>query len=191
MDLVTGVGFARYLYVVEDGHRFSSQMAANIEGALRDAGLATGPDGEGVNWQPFRPSGALARYAATLGLLYPTLEVDWFDEPHAFGDPFLPPRGPWSRCPDCGKLVPTHGTVMTADEELVSIKECASCGAAFDAYSWERAPNRTLFSSSMVVALVADGSRSTRPSLRDGCPELVRCVEEVVGVAVREMLLRG
>lgn len=190
MDVVS-CGFARYLYVPEAGVRFSSQVAASLEDALREAGLAIGPDGDGMRWQPFRPAGALSLYAEGLGLVYPTLEVDWYDDAHAFCDPFLPPRGPWSRCPDCGRLVPTHGMIITDDNELSVIAECASCGAPFDAHSWERASSRTLFESRLVIAVIADSSKARRPTLRKGCAEFVTCVEDVVGVQVREMLVVG
>ncbi|MEZ4460538.1 MAG: hypothetical protein R3E66_12595 [bacterium] len=190
MDVVGG-GFARFLYVPEDGTRFSSQVAASLEDALREAGFATGPDGDGVAWQPFRPAGALSRYAEGLGLVYPTIEVEWYDDPHQICDPYLSPRGPWSRCPDCGRLVPTHGTILTADDELVTVTQCASCGADFDSWTWEHAPSRTLFETRLVVALVADHARSTRPTFRQGCKEFVHCVEEVVGAAFKEMLVRG
>lgn len=190
MELVNCAGFTRFLYVPEDGTRFSSAVAARIEEALREAGLATGPEGEGVQWRPFRPDGELATYASRLGLVLPTLEVDWFDEEHAVGDPFLAPRGPWSRCPGCGKLVPEDGMVVL-DEELVELTACRSCGSPFEPEVWEKAADRRLFSSRLVIALTADSALVTLPTFREGCPEFVRCVEEVVGAPVQELLLRG
>ncbi len=187
------LGFVRYLYVPEDGTRYSSGVASSIEEALRDAGLATGPDGEGLAWRPFRPAGALGGYAETLGLVHPTLKVEWSDDPEIYSDPYLPPRGPWSVCPSCSKLIPTHGTIIahptTGEDFLISIEECISCGHAFDAYDWERAEDRTLFESRLVVALSADSFVVTRPTFEQACPQFVQTVREVVDNELREMFV--
>lgn len=189
MDLVRG--FARCLYVPDDGTRYSLAVVASIENALREAGLAKGPDGEGVTWKPFRPDGDLANFSMKLGLVFPTIEVDWFDDAHEFVDSFLSPRGPWSRCPVCARLVPSHGHILTPDDEVVSLTECISCGADFDPCTWEPASTRTLFVSRLVVCLAADSSSANRPTFRQACPPLIRAVEAVVGTQVREMLVRG
>jgi len=187
------VGFARYLYVPEDGERYSSQVAVSIEQALRDAGLARGPGGEGLAWKPFRPAGALASYAEQLGLVHPTLEVDWYDVAEAIVDNYLPPRGPWSRCPDCGKLIPTHGTTIdhpvTGEDVVVPIEACPSCGGEFDAYAWQRAEDRVVFRSRLVVTLLGDGFALTRPGFRQGCPDFVQTVREVVEKPLREVFV--
>lgn len=189
------VTFARYLYVPEDGTRHSSQVATSIEEALRDAGLAVGPDGEGTNWRPFRPSGALVRYAERLGLVYPTISVDWHDEVYELVDTYLPPRGPWSRCPSCAKLLPSHGTMIhhpvTGEEVLVQIEVCGSCGEPFDPLSWARAEERVVFRSRLVVSLQADAWGGSLPAFAEGCPELVKTIQEVVGQPVREVFVAG
>ncbi len=184
-------GFVRYLYVPDDGITYSTAVVVALEEALRGAGLATGPGGEGATWKPFRPSGELAEFSEQLGLIYPTIEVDWFDQAREFSDTFLSPRGPWSRCPCCAHLVPSDGAVLTVNGEFTVVKVCASCGTDFDPDRWEVAHSRALFSSRLVVALAADSSRETRPTFREGCPSLIRVVEEVVGTAVREILVGG
>lgn len=189
MDLVRG--FARYLYVPDDGVLYSSVVVVAIEDALRAAGLATGPGGEGASWMPFRPHGELADFSQALGLIYPTIEVDCFDQAHEFCDSFLSPRGPWSRCPGCSHLVPSDGTVLTVEGEIALVTECASCGAGFDPFLWEVATSRTLFASRLVVSLAADSSRGTRPTFRQGCPRFIHVIEEVVGTAVCEILVGG
>lgn len=187
------VGFARYLYVPEDGTRYSSAVASSIEDALRDAGLATGPDGDGLNWRPFRPAGAMTRYTEKLGLVHATLNIDWSDNPEPLRDPYLPPRGPWSRCPRCEKIIPTHGTIiahpLTGEDTLITIEECLSCGEPFDAYIWNRAETRTVFESRLVISLVADGFQATRPTLAEGCAEFVDTVREIVDNDVREVFV--
>lgn len=187
------VGFARYLYVPEDGSRWPSGVAVSIEQALRDAGLGTGPDGEGLNWRPFRPSGALERYADQLGLVHPTIKVDWFDDVEEVQDPYLPPRGPWSRCGVCAKPIPTHGTTIvhpvSGDDFIVPIEECPSCGEPFDAYSWERAEDRVVFRSRLIVSLTADSFAVTRPTFAAGCPQFVHTVAEVVGQELLEVFV--
>lgn len=187
------VGFARYLYVPEDGTRYSSTVATSLEQALRDAGLATGPDGEGLAWRPFRPTGALAAYAEQLGLVHPTLKVDWSDDPEEVRDSYLPPRGPWSRCPKCSKLLPTHGTMiahpLSGEDVIIQIEECISCGSPFDAYTWERAEDRVLFRSRLVVVLSADSFSAARPTFSEGCPQFVQTVREVVDNDLREMFV--
>jgi hypothetical protein len=189
VDLVRG--FVRYLYVPDDGAPHSSAVVTGIEEALRREGLATGPGGEGATWMPFRPCGELAEFSERLGLIYPTLEVDWFDHAREFCDSFLSPRGPWSRCPCCAHLVPSDGAVLTVYGEIELVKECASCGAAFDASRWEVAKSRALFSSRLVVCLAADSSSGTRPTFRQGCPKFIQVVEEVIGTGVREVLVGG
>lgn len=189
MDLVKG--FARYLYVPDDGTHYSSGVATSIEGALREAGLAQGPGGDGISWKPFRPAGALADFATELGLVFPTLEVDWFDDPHEFCDSFLSPRGPWCRCPTCARLVPSHGNIVTPDDEIVMLEACPSCGGDFDPSRWETATTRALFVSRLVVCLTADSSQANLPTFHQACPDLIRVVEAVVGAKVREMLVRG
>ncbi len=189
MELVRG--FARYLYVPDDGVLYSCAVVMAIEDALRAAGLATGPGGDGATWMPFRPCGELADFSAGLGLIYPTIEVDCFDRAREFCDSFLSPRGPWSRCPGCAHLVPSDGTVLTVEGEIALVTECASCGADFEPLLWEVAKSRVLFSSRLVVALTADSSCGTRPTFRQGCPKLIQVVEEVVGTAVREILVGG
>ncbi len=189
-----GHGFARYLYVPEDGTRFSSATAAKVEQALRDAGLAVGPDGEGTQWKPMRPSGALASWAERAGLVHPTIDVDWHDDATEIYDSYLPPRGPWSRCPDCAKLLPTHGTVIRTntdgEDEMVLLEECPSCGSGFEPYAWERAQERVIFRSRFVVGILADSYQSPRPTFRDGCPQFVRCVEEVLALdTLREVFV--
>ena len=181
-------GFARYLYIPEDGSRYSSSVAASIEDALRDAGLAVGPDGDGTSWRPFRPAGALERYVETLGLIYPTLKVDWYDEAHAVVDPYLPPRGPWSRCPSCRKLLPSNGVVVEEDE-LVELTECPSCGRDFDAYSWDRAEDRTIFRSRLIISLVADGFSNSQPPIHRACPEFASCMQEILQSEVSEVFV--
>ena len=181
-------GFARYLYVPEDGSRLSSRVANSIEDGLRDAGLGQGPDGDGTSWRPFRPAGALQQYAEQLGLVYPTLNVDWYDEPHPVTDPFLPPRGPWSRCPTCARVVPNDG-VMLIDDELVTLKSCDSCASPFDAYMWPRAEDRVVFRSRLIISLVADAYRETLPTFADGCPALRKCVEEIIDVSLSEVFV--
>jgi hypothetical protein len=187
------VGFARYLYVPEDGTRYSSGVATSIEQALRDAGLATGPDGEGLNWRPFRPTGALMSYAEQLGLVHPTLKIDWSDDPEELNDPYLPPRGPWSRCPTCGKILPTHGTMiahpLSGEDTLVNIEECVSCGEPFDAYAWDRADDRVIFTTRLVVSLVADNFQAVRPTFQEGCPQFIQTVREVVDHDLREVFV--
>lgn len=187
------LGYARYLYVPEDGTRYSSAVASSIADALRDAGLATGPDGDGLSWRPFRPAGALTAYAESLGLVHPTIKIEWSDDPEEVTDPFLPPRGPWSRCPRCEKVIPTHGTIIvhpqSGEEMLLSIDECLSCGEPFDAYRWERALDRVIFRSRLIVALVADGFAAARPTLTDACPKFVQTVREIVDNDVREVFL--
>lgn len=187
------LGFARYLYVPEDGTRYSSAVASSIEDALRDAGLATGPDGDGLGWRPFRPSGALMGYAEGLGLVQPTLKIDWSDDPEELTDSYLPPRGPWSRCPRCEKVIPTHGTIIahpiSGDEVMISIEECLSCGEPFDAYVWNRADERVIFRSRLVVSLVADGFSAARPTFAEGCPQFVHTVREIVENEVREVFV--
>lgn len=187
------LGFARYLYVPEDGTRYSSSVASSIEDALRDAGLAKGPDGEGLAWRPFRPAGALGGYAEQLGLVHPTLKVEWADDPEEFNDPYLPPRGPWSICPNCAKIIPTHGTMiahpLSGEDMLISIEDCISCGQPFDAYAWERAEDRTLFQSRLVVTLSADSFVATRPTFAEACPQFVQTVREVVDHDLREMFV--
>jgi len=185
------VGFARYLYVPEDGTRYSSGVATSLEQALRDAGLATGPDGEGLAWRPFRPAGALTSYVEQLGLVHPTLKIDWSDDPEEVRDSYLPPRGPWSRCPGCAKLLPTHGTMivhpLSGEDMIVAIEECISCGVPFDPYAWERAEDRVLFRSRLIVSLSADSFGAARPTFADGCPQFVQTVQEVVDNDLREM----
>jgi hypothetical protein len=75
--------------------------------------------------------------------------------------------------------------------EIELVKECASCGAAFDASRWEVAKSRALFSSRLVVCLAADSSSGTRPTFRQGCPKFIQVVEEVIGTGVREVLVGG
>lgn len=181
-------GFARYLYVPEDGSRYSSSVAASLEDALRDAGLAIGPDGDGTSWRPFRPAGALARYSENLGLVYPTLKVEWYDEAHRVIDPYLPPRGPWSRCPTCRKLLPSNGVILEEDE-LVTLEECPSCGESFDAYTWNRADDRTIFRSRLVISLVADSFSRPKPALDEGCPEFPSCIREILDRDVSEVFV--
>lgn len=187
------LGFARYLYVPDDGTRYSLSIVGSIEDALREEGLATGPDGDGLDWRPFRPAGELARLSDELGLSHPTLKVDWFDPPEAYTDPYLPPRGPWSVCPTCSKIIPTHGTVivhpLSGEDVLVEIEECISCGAPFEPSDWERASDRTLFESSLVVTLSADSFQQARPTFGEGCPRFVEMVRKVVEHEVREMFV--
>lgn len=155
---------------------------------MRDAGLAAGPDGEGTSWRPFRPAGALQQYAEQLGLVYPTLKVDWYDEPHEITDPFLPPRGPWCRCPGCRKVFPSDG-VMFVDDELVTMKSCDSCGQHFDAYMWPRSDDKVVLRSRLIVSLVADDYRESLPTFADGCTTLKRCIEEILDTQVREVFV--
>ncbi len=187
------LGYARYLYVPEDGTRYSSAVASSIEDALRDAGLAMGPDGEGLGWRPFRPAGALMSYAESLGLVHPTIKIDWSDDPEPLSDSFLPPRGPWSRCPRCEKVIPSHGTVIThpisGDDMMIAIEECLSCGEPFDVYAWNRAEDRVVFRSRLVISLVADGFAAARPTLLEGCPQFVHTVREIVDNELREVFV--
>lgn len=177
-------GFARYLYVPEDGTRYASDAAAKVEQALRDAGLAVGPDGEGTQWKPMRPSGALASWAEKAGLVHPTIEVRWHDDAEEISDTYLPPRGPWSRCPDCEKLVPTHGmvieTIADGTEEMVELEDCPSCGVDFQPYEWPRSDDRVVFRSRFIVGIVADSYANSKPTFADGCPQFVTCVGEVL-----------
>ena len=187
------LGFARYLYVPEDGTRYSSSVASSIEDALRDAGLATGPEGEGLSWRPFRPAGAMMSYAESLGLVHPTIKIDWSDDPESLEDPYLPARGPWSRCPQCDKPIPSHGTIVahpvSGDEMLIAIEECLSCGEPFDSYVWNRAQERVVFRSRLVVSLVADGFAATRPTFAEGCAQFVQTVHEIVDHELREVFV--
>lgn len=175
------VGFARYLFVPGDGPHYGSAVTSTLAEALRKAGLATGPDGDGLSWRPFRPDGALSRYGEALGLLHPTLKIEWSDEPEPLADNYLPPRGPWSRCPSCPKVIPSHGTMIThpttGEDVLIAIEHCPSCGEPFDAAAWARADNRTIFQSRLVVALVGDSFSATLPTFAEGCPELVHTIQ--------------
>lgn len=189
------VVFARHLYVPENGRSCSSELASAVEDALVRAGLAHPPQGEGLSWQPFRPAGALATYAAELGLAFPTLSVEWWDEPEQMRDPYLPPRGPWSRCPTCSKLIPTHGTMIvhpaTGEDFLIAIEECISCGTPFDPDVWEQAEDRVLFRTRLLVTLHADSFEIARPTFAQACPQFVETVRAVVGDELREMFVAG
>lgn len=187
------VGFARYLFVPEGGVSFSASIAERIADALRAAGLAEGPDGDGLSWRPFRPAGALTRYVESLGLVQPTLKIDWSEQPTNLVDSYLPPRGPWCRCPSCPKVIPADGTIIahptTGEEMLLRIDQCLSCGEPFDEDTWVRADNRVIFQSRLVFAVVADGFAATLPTLADGCPQLLQTMRQVVDGPLSEVFV--
>jgi hypothetical protein len=189
---VVDIGFARYLYVPEDGTRFPAHWTVSIERGLRDAGLARGPDEAGV-WKPFRPAGALRNYVERLGLVYPTLEIRWYDNPEELVDNYLPPRGPWFRCPTCDKPFPESGMLMAYDrigleEPSVDVR-CRSCGEDFEASRWNHSDSRVVFSSRLIIALTADGYSSSLPTFREGCPDFVEVVETAVGRPMQEVFV--
>ena len=186
------IGFARYLYVPEDGTRFPAHLSLSIERGLRDAGLARGPDEGGV-WKPFRPAGALRSYVERLGLVYPTLEIRWYDNPEEVVDNYLSPRGPWVCCPQCAKPLPESGMLMAYDRvglEEPSIEvHCQSCGEDFDAQRWRAGTSRVVFSSRLNIALTADGYANSLPTFRQGCPDFVSVVEDAVGRQMKEVFV--
>ena len=187
------IKFARHLYVPEDGTRFPSDMQSTIESGLRGAGLAIGPEGDGLTWKPFRPDGELKSYCEKLGLMLPTIEIAWFDEPEPYQDDYLPPRSTWSRCPDCAKLLPTEGTTVphpVSGELLkVEIPECISCGRDFDRHAWPTSDSRIVFSSRLVVTLSADHFASPGPPLGELCPSFLSTLSELTDRSVREVFI--
>ncbi len=48
-----------------------------------------------------------------------------------------------------------------------------------------------VFRSRLFVSLQADGWTASLPNFEEGCPELVRTVQEVVGKPVREVFVAG
>ena len=89
--------------------------------------------------------------------------------------------------------MPTEGfrrrNPFTGAEVVHAIKACPSCGTQFDGSSWAQTEDDTVFRSRVVITLQAEGYEEYLPTMRDGCPQVHRILEDVIGKRVREVFI--
>ncbi len=181
------VGLCRFLYLPHGEAPLEANLPQRIAGALLRAGLVAG-EPEDPLW--LRPEGPLKRWCRSLGMRGVDVSVRLHDEPVEYGDTDLPARGPFHACPRCGKVVAARGVAarnpMTGEPFYIPHRRCEQCRMPFDNERWQRVEGPRRFHARLVVEVSAEAYRRNHPSLAEGCPDLVRVVQGVVGSALEE-----
>ena len=98
-----------------------------------------------------------------------------------------------SRCPLCGRVVPSEGFTrrdpFSGKVVVVPVKSCTSCGHPYDGVTWPTANDGVVFRSRVVVTLQAEGYEQHMPTLRDGCPQMLRALERAMGTRLDEVFI--
>jgi len=184
------IGMSRVLFLGDEGSPLDAALPGRIAQALLGAGLVSGDAAEP---RMLQPAGTLRSWCKKLRMRGVDVAVEVHDPPLKLGDLDLPLEGPFSACPECGKVVPTRGIAtrnpLTGGILRIPVNRCEECRHPFDVELWPTADGGRIFLARLTVSVDAERFDRNHPSLHDGCPEFVSCVAEVVGSPVSEHLV--